>query len=109
MKNQFSFAAHISRECDFGRRIVKSSPSFTGVFAYDGYNLIETLTSTGSVLARYTMTQNIDEPLAMLRSASSSYYQEDGLGSVTSLTSSTASVANTYTYGSALASNWCQQ
>src|SRR2546422_7777869 len=38
-----------------------------------------------SVVARYAQTQNIDEPLAMLRSATTSYYHADGLGSVTSL------------------------
>ena len=84
----------------FGRRIYKSSPSFVGAFAYDGFNLIQTMNSAGSVLARYTMTQNIDEPLAMQRSSSSTYYEADGLGSITSLTSSTGSVANTYTYDS---------
>ncbi|MGA2335720.1 MAG: RHS repeat-associated core domain-containing protein [Terriglobales bacterium] len=84
----------------FGRRVYKSSPTFTGIFAYDGYNLIETMTSAGSILARYTLTQNIDEPLAMQRSGATSYYESDGLGSVTSLTSSTGSVANTYTYDS---------
>ncbi len=72
----------------------------TASFAYDGYNLIETMNSTGSIVARYTFTQNIDEPLAMQRSGSTSYYQADALGSVTSLTSSTGSVANTYTYDS---------
>ncbi len=58
------------------------------------------MNSTGSIVARYTFTQNIDEPLAMQRSGSTSYYQADALGSVTSLTSSTGSVANTYTYDS---------
>ncbi len=84
----------------FGRRIYKSSPTFTGVFVYDGYNLIETMNSAGSILARYTFTQNIDEPLAMQRSGNTSYYQLDGFGSVTSLSGSTGSVANTYLFSS---------
>ncbi len=84
----------------FGRRVYKSSPNFTGIFAYDGYNLIETMNSSGALLARYTQTQNIDEPLADLRSGSDSYYEVDGLGSVTSLSNSAGSVANTYTYDS---------
>ncbi len=58
------------------------------------------MNSAGSIVARYTFTQNIDEPLAIERSGSTSYYQADALGSVTSLTSSTGSVANTYTYDS---------
>lgn len=53
----------------FGRRIYKSSSSGTSVYAYEGDNLIEETNSTGSVVARYEDTQNIDEPLAMLRSS----------------------------------------
>jgi RHS repeat-associated protein len=70
------------------------------VYAYDGDNLIEETNSGGAVVARYSQTQNIDEPLAMLRSGSTSYYHADGLGSVTSLSSSAGSIANTYTYDS---------
>jgi RHS repeat-associated protein len=42
----------------------------------------------------------IDEPLAMLRSATTSYYQADGLGSVTSLTNAAGTAAQSYTYDS---------
>jgi RHS repeat-associated protein len=84
----------------FGRRIYKQSPSFTGAFIYDGRNLIETLNSSGAVIADYAQTQKIDEPLAELRSDGSSYYEADGLGSLTSLTNSTGTLANTYTYDS---------
>jgi RHS repeat-associated protein len=84
----------------FGRRIYKSSLSGTSVFAYDGDNLVEETNSAGTVVARYEQTQNIDEPLAMLRSAATSYYHTDGLGSVTSLSSAAGSIANTYTYDS---------
>ncbi len=83
-----------------GRRIEKVSPTFTSIFAYDGDNLVETVNSSGAVVARYTQTQNIDEPLAELRSSTTSYYEADGLGSVTSLTSSAGALANTYTYDS---------
>ncbi len=84
----------------FGRRIKKSSTAATSVFAYDGDNLIEETNSSGSVVARYTQTQNIDEPLAMLRSGATSYYQADGLGSVTSLSSTAGALAQTYTFDS---------
>jgi RHS repeat-associated protein len=84
----------------FGHRIYKSSSSGTSVYAYDGDNLIEETNSSGAVVARYEQTQNIDEPLAMLRSSATSYYHPDGLGSVTSLSSSAGSIANTYTYDS---------
>ncbi len=69
----------------FGRRIYKSSSSGTSVFAYDGQNLIEETNSSGTAVARYSPNLSIDEPLAMLRSSVTSYYQADGLGSVTSL------------------------
>jgi RHS repeat-associated protein len=81
----------------FGRRIYKSSTSATSVFAYDGDNLIEETNATGAVVARYEQSLNIDEPLAMLRSGTTSYYSADGLGSVTSLTNSARENAAAYT------------
>ncbi|HYT20255.1 MAG TPA: RHS repeat-associated core domain-containing protein [Candidatus Polarisedimenticolia bacterium] len=84
----------------FDRRIYKSSSSGTSIFAYDGNNLIEETNSSGAAVARYSQTQNIDEPLAMLRSGATSYYHADGLSSVTSLSNAAGSIANTYTYDS---------
>jgi RHS repeat-associated protein len=84
----------------FGRRIYKSSSSGTSIYAYDGDNLVEETNAAGGVVARYSQGLNIDEPLAMLRSAATSYYQADGLGSTTSLTDTTGAVANSYTYDS---------
>jgi RHS repeat-associated protein len=83
-----------------GRRIYKQSPSTTSIFTYDGDNLIETVNSSGSVVARYTQTINVDEPLAELRSGGTSYYEADGLGSITSLTGSSGSIADSYAYDS---------
>jgi RHS repeat-associated protein len=70
------------------------------LFAYDGDNLIEETNSSGGVVARYEGTQNIDEPLAMLRSGATSYYHADGLGSISSLSNAAGSIASTYTYDS---------
>src|SRR5262249_12834529 len=84
----------------FGRRIEKVSPTFTSIFAYDGNNLVETVSSTGGVVSRYSQTENIDEPLAELRSGGTDYYEADGLGSVSSLTSGAGAVAQSYTYDS---------
>jgi len=84
----------------FGRRIEKVSPTATSIFAYDGPNLIETVNSTGGLVAHYAQTMNIDEPLAMQRSGTTYYYEADGLGSITSLSSSAGALANTYTYDS---------
>lgn len=54
----------------------------------------------GVAVARYSQTQNIDEPLAMLRSSATSYYHADGLGSVTSLSNAAGALAQSYTYDS---------
>jgi len=70
------------------------------VFAYDGDNLVEEINATGAAVARYSRTQSIDEPRAMLRSSATSYYHADGLGSVRSLSSSAGAIANTYNYDS---------
>ena len=83
-----------------GRRIYRSSSSGTSVFAYDGDNLIEETNAAGAVVARYSQTQTVDEPLAMLRSSTTSYYQADALGSVSSLSNTAGALANTYTYDS---------
>ena len=84
----------------FGRRTYKSSSAGTSVFAFDGDNLIEETNASGGVVARYSQGLNIDEPLAMLRSGATSYYQADGVGSVTSLSNGAGAVAQNYTYDS---------
>src|SRR5467141_1806905 len=62
----------------FGRRIYKSSSSGTSIYAYDRDNLIEETNSSGAVVARYSHGPNVDEPLAMLRSTTTSFYEADG-------------------------------
>lgn len=84
----------------FGRRIYKSSSAGTSIYAYDGVNLIEETNSSGSVVARYAQGLSIDEPLAMLRGTTTSYYGADALGSITSLSTSSGANAATYTYDS---------
>jgi RHS repeat-associated protein len=84
----------------FGRRIYKSSSSGTSIYAYDGDNLIEEMNSSGTAVARYAQGLNIDEPLAMLRSGATNYYEADGLGSLTSLSNTSGALATTYTYDS---------
>jgi len=84
----------------FGRRIYKSTSSGTSIFAYDADNLIEETNASGGAVARYSQGLYVDELLAMLRSATTSYYHADGLGSVTSLSNSAGSLAQTYGYDS---------
>jgi YD repeat-containing protein len=82
----------------FGRRIYKQSPSFTTAFLYDGVNLVETANGSGSEVASYTQGPGVDQPVAELRSGTAGFYEQDGLGSVTSLSNSAGALANTYTY-----------
>ena len=88
----------------FGRRIQKSGPLGTTNYLYDGMaagaNIIEEVDSSGNVLARYTQDSRVDGPLAMLRGATTAYYEQDGVNSVTSLSSSAGAVANSYSYDS---------
>lgn len=84
----------------FGRRIYKSSSAGTSIFAYDGPNLIEETNSSGGIVARYSQTERVDEPLAILRSGTTSHYEQDGLGSVTSLSNTAGALAQTYAFDS---------
>jgi RHS repeat-associated protein len=85
----------------FGRRIYKSSSAGTSIYIYDNYNQIEETTGSGAVVARYAQQSlNIDEPLATLRGGATSFYQADGLGSVTSLSNAAGALAQTYTFDS---------
>jgi YD repeat-containing protein len=82
----------------FGRRIQKSGPGGTTNYLYEEVNLLEEVDTAGNVLAKYAQGTSIDEPLSVLRTGSASYYSADALGSITSLSTSTGALANTYTY-----------
>jgi hypothetical protein len=76
---------------------------------YDGINTLEELDGNGAVVSRYTQTIGIDEPLAEVRPGIASFYQADGLGSITSISSAAASLAQTYSFnafGNADRSHW---
>jgi uncharacterized protein RhaS with RHS repeats len=60
---------------------------------------MEEVDASGNVLAQYT-EGGLDEPLTQLRSGVTSYYEADGLGSITSLTDSSGRIAATYSYDS---------
>src|SRR5262249_27081825 len=70
------------------------------IYLYDGANLLEEFDSGGNVLARYTQDVGIDQLLSELRSGTTSYYHQDALGSVTSLSNGAGALANTYSYDS---------
>ena len=81
-----------------GRRIQKSGPLGTTNYLYDGKNSLEEVDNSGNVLARYTQTLSFDDPLAELRSGTTTYYQSDGTKSITSLTNAASAIAGTYAY-----------
>jgi RHS repeat-associated protein len=82
----------------FGRRIQKSGPLGTTNYLYDGFRLVEEVGESGSILASYTQGLRIDEPFAEFRSGVASYYEADDLGSITSLTNASSTLADTFTY-----------
>lgn len=77
-----------------------SFPCATTNYLYDGTKLAAEVDNAGNVLAKYTQSKGIDKPLAQLRSGTVSYYEQDGLGSVTSLSNSAGTVVETYAYDS---------
>jgi RHS repeat-associated protein len=84
----------------FGRRIYRSSSSGTSIFGYQDYDIVDETNAAGVAVARYTHGPTVDEPLAMLRNGTTSYYEADGLNSITSLTDATGALAQTYTLDS---------
>jgi RHS repeat-associated protein len=86
----------------FGRRIQKASMqgminTITN-YLYDSADTVEELEGGGNVLARYIQGPGVDNPLAEGRSGTNAFYAQDGVGSVTSLSSSTGTILNSYTY-----------
>ena len=79
----------------FGRRIYKQSPSATSIFAYDGDSIAETTNQSGTVVTRFAQGQNIDEPMAESSIDGTSYYEQDGLGSVTSVSNASGAYSIT--------------
>jgi RHS repeat-associated protein len=84
----------------FGRRIQKSGPLGTTNYLYDGANALEEVDNNANALARYTQGSYVDEPLSELRSGVVSYYEQDGVNSVSSLSNPAGALANTYSYDS---------
>ena len=84
----------------FGRRIQKSGPLGTTNYLYSGPNLVEEVDQSGNLIARFTSGMSVDEQLSEFSSGTASYYEADGLGSTTSLTSPAGALSNTYTYDS---------
>jgi YD repeat-containing protein len=61
--------------------------------------VVQEVDNSGNVLVRYAQIP-IDEHLAQVRSGTTNYYEQGGVGSVTSLSNTAGGLANTYTYDS---------
>ena len=70
----------------FRRRIYRSSPAGTDVYAYDGDNVIQELNGAGALVGQYTQGPRNRRAAGPNGGASTSYFHADGSGSITSLT-----------------------
>src|SRR5215472_9173183 len=89
-----------SRRSGLEELLFEALPRLLGTtnYLYDGFNSIEEVDGSGNVLAKYSQGLDADEPLSMLRSGVTSYFQTDDLHSTTSLSSATGALAKSYTY-----------
>lgn len=84
----------------FGRRIQKVSGNGVTNYLYDIANSVEERDSAGNVVVQYARSLGVDQSLAENRSGAVRYYEQDALGSVTSLTTVSAGLDATYNYDS---------
>jgi RHS repeat-associated protein len=84
----------------FGRRIEKNVNGTITRYIYDGPNIVTEYDGSWNEKAKYTHTQDIDDPLTVTQGANTFYYHKDGLGSVVNLTDASGNVAKSYTYKS---------
>ena len=82
-----------------GRRISKTiNGTTTTKYIYDGSRVIMETDGAGAVTAKYVYGRGIDEALKRIAGGADYYYLYDGLGSVTEITDSAGSKAESYTY-----------
>lgn len=81
-----------------GRRIEKVANGTTRRYVYDRDQILLEYDGANALQARYTYGPRMDEPIAVTRGASTFFYHQDGLGSVTDLTDSAGTTAKSYSY-----------
>jgi len=82
------------------RRIEKEVDSIVTQYIYDNEDILLELDGSNNIIARYTHGQGVDEPLILERNGVSFFYHADDLGSITELTDTLGTVAQSYTYSS---------
>ncbi len=81
-----------------GRRIEKVANGQTKRYIYDGEDILLEYDGANVLQARYTHGPGIDEPIAVTKGATTFFYHQDGLGTVTDLTDSVGATAKSYSY-----------
>jgi len=86
---------------DEGRRIQKTVGATTKDFLYDGLDIIAEYTTNWSTPhVHYTHGPGIDAPIIRVSGGTSSYYHQDGLGSVVAVTDESGDATGTVRYDS---------
>lgn len=85
-----------------GRRVAKvvmDGVTSTTRYLYDkNYQVLEERDGTGTLTARYTYGNGLDEPLTLERGGNTHYYHRDALGNVTEISSDTGVLLERYEY-----------
>ena len=83
-----------------GRRVKKTDAvsSQTIRYLYQGQNLLEERDGSDQLIARYTYTDQINEPIQIEKAGQSYFYHQDSIGNVVALTDSTGQVVEKYSY-----------
>ena len=85
---------------DVGRRIRKTIGATTKDYLYDGLDIIAEYTTTNwaTPQVQYTHGPGIDAPIIRASGGTSSYYHQDGLGSVVAVTDESGEATGTVRY-----------
>ncbi len=83
-----------------GRRIEKDVNGALTRYVYDGIAVLLEYDGANSLEARYTHSEQVDQPLAMARGGQSFFYHTDHLGSVRLVTDGAGLVVSRYDYDS---------
>lgn len=79
-----------------GRRVERIAGTTTTTWTYDAEDIVRQV--TGTAIATFTHGPGIDEPMARVTGATTEYLHADGLGSITTHTTTGGAIALTNTY-----------
>ena len=84
-----------------GRRIEKNVDSTITRYVYDGEDILLEYDGTNTFVARYSHGDQVDQPLVLQKAGLGFfYYHSNHQGSITHLTDSSGTIANSYMYDS---------